>query len=166
MKKGKTRFQPTTELKNLQYFFMQEYLVKGEKGLPMFVIDGEQNKSPTDFAAMVMEQYANKPNDYELHIGDKFRVTAEARKRRAYRSPWEVDTQDSSDSSTEGSVAGVPAKRPRATSCKGQKRARKSVIVQTAVKTPLRDTDSSQDDCTGPTNEERTEKMQPDTTKE
>ena len=48
-------------LRDLQMFFMGEYMVKGEEGLPVEVKDGDQHREPADFIAFVKQAYAAKP---------------------------------------------------------------------------------------------------------
>ena len=125
-------FTPTYILKELQYFFLCKYLTKGEQGLPIMVKEGQQYMPAADFAAFVKESYENKPNNYEQLFQPKLRVTAQARKQRAFQATWEGDVSNKD----KGKQTSNKRKRSKARKSGKVKWSRKSTIVSEAIKVP------------------------------
>ena len=111
--KGKASFKMTKSLKFLQWFFINEYMVLGEQGLPVVVKDGKQHLSDEDFERMVMKKYTAKPANYETIFPENLRVTATGKRVRSYKSALQIHTDFETSSSSDDNNQRPRRKRKR-----------------------------------------------------
>ena len=82
-------------LRSLQLFFLNEYLVKGEQGLPMMMEnDIKPYNPPESYVREAIQAYKNKPQHYEDRQPQQYRCTAAARCKRRRQSGEISESED------------------------------------------------------------------------
>ena len=85
MKSQAIKFSSQPEHNALKQFFLLEFLVRGEKGMPPVIETVEDEKPSPQYIEMVKEEYNKKAQDYDECLPVFMRVNAAAQRARQTR---------------------------------------------------------------------------------